>query len=340
MYIPPHADSIALCAALHARADRVALNVELDIANGAPEWVELIPAGPFVVGRDGRRWLFDQPDAVIRNSMLGADLPLDWEHSTELKAKDGEPAPAAAWIASLENRAGALWGRLSWTDRGRASVASREYRYLSPVFIYEKATQRISRMTSAGLTNSPNLQLPALNRQEDPPMKFSQLILAALALAADSTEEQVLTAINAMKSDRDIALNRANNPPAPALDKFVPRADFDVALNRATTAEQKLGEVQQRAKDAEIETEIGAALKAGKITPATAEYHKAQCRAEGGLERFREFVKAAPAVADPSKIDGQQPGAAAGVAFNAEEKKVAAMFGNSEEDMKKYGKTG
>lgn len=340
MYIPPHADTIALCAALHARAELVALNVELDIANGAPEWVELIPAGPFVVGRDGRRWLFDQPDAVITNSMHGTDLPLDWEHSTEIKAKDGEPAPAAAWITSLENRSGALWGRLSWTDRGRASVTSREYRYLSPVFLFEKATQRIQRLKSAGLTNSPNLQLPALNRQEETPVKFPQPILAALALAADSTEEQVLTAINAMKSDRDISLNRANNPPAPPLDKFVPRADFDVALNRATTAEQKLGEVQQKAKDAEIETEISTALKAGKITPATAEYHKAQCRAEGGLERFREFVKAAPAVADPSRLDEQQADATSVASLNAEEKKVSAMFGNSAEDLQKYGKTG
>ena len=39
--------------------------------------------------------------------------------------------------------------------------------------------------------------------------------------------------------------------------------------------------------------EIEAALGAGKITPATVEYHKASCRQDGGLERFRDFVKAA-----------------------------------------------
>lgn len=40
---------------------RIALNTELTPQDGqAPEWVELIPQGPAVVGNDGRRWLFDE----------------------------------------------------------------------------------------------------------------------------------------------------------------------------------------------------------------------------------------------------------------------------------------
>ena len=177
MHIPPHPHAIALCAAALGNSERVALNVELDVSGGAPEWVELIPAGPYVVGRDGRRWLFDQPEQVVKNSMLGADLPLDWEHSTEKKAPQGDEAPAAAWITSLEVRAGALWGRIAWNDRGRASVASREYRYLSPVFTYDRDTLRIFRLTSVGLVNSPNLQLPALNREEVTPENFRLFVI-------------------------------------------------------------------------------------------------------------------------------------------------------------------
>lgn len=332
MYIPPNKHSIALCASLLGNTER-ALNVELDVSNGAPEWVELIPAGPSVVGRDGRSWLFDRPQDVVANSMRGMDLPIDWEHSTEKKAPHGDEAPAAAWIKQLEIRNGALWGRLDWTARGRASVTNREYRYLSPVFNFDRATQRIVRFTSAGLTNAPNLQLPALNREEDIPVKFSAAIIAALGLAAEATEDHVLTAINSLKSERDTAMNRAQN--TPTLDKFVPRADHDAVTLRATNAEAKLATVQRERIDADIEGVVADALKAGKITPATVDYHKASCRQEGGLDRFREYLKAAPVVGDPTALEGQQPGGAIS-ALNAEQKKVADMFGNSAEDLKKY----
>lgn len=334
MHIPPNPLAIALCAALLGNTERVALNVTLDISQGVPEWVELIPPGPDVIGRDGRHWLFDQPQAVVSNSLRGADLPLDWEHSTELKARQGDEAPAAAWIKQLEIRDGALWGRLEWNDRGRASVMSREYKYLSPVFTYEKDTLRIVRLTSAGLTNSPNLPLPALNREEETPVKFSVALLAALALSGEATEEQVIAAINSLKGERDTALNRANNQPS--LDKFVPRADFDAATARAANAEQKLAAGEKQRVEAEIETLVGDALKAGKITPATAEYHKASCRQEGGLERFKDFVKAAPVVADPTDLDSHKPDTST-TALNADQEKVARQFGNSPEDLKKYG---
>ena len=75
----------------------------------------------------------------------------------------------------------------------------------------------------------------------------------------------------------------------------------------------------------------------GKITPATVEYHKAQCAQEGGLERFAEYCKAAPVIGDPSRIDGKRP-EDQGKGLNAEEQRIAEMFGNSVEDLQKYGK--
>lgn len=35
-------------------------------------------------------------------------LPVDMEHSTEIKAPNGEPAPAVGWIEDLEDRGGAV----------------------------------------------------------------------------------------------------------------------------------------------------------------------------------------------------------------------------------------
>ena len=78
------------------------------------------------------------------------------------------------------------------------------------------------------------------------------------------------------------------------------------------------------------------ALATGKITPATVDYHRAQCSQDGGLERFAAFVAAAPAIGDPSGLDGKEAPAGA-TAMNAEQRQVMEMFGNTPEDIAKYG---
>ncbi len=322
----------------NANALRMALNFELPADGAAPEWIELIPPGQIITGRDGRTWINDHPEIILQSFTAdGKDLPIDWEHSTELKAPGGEEAPAAGWIKSLEIReGGSVWGRVEWTAKGSESVAGKEYRYLSPVFRYEIDSRRIFRLTSAGLTNQPNLYISALNAEE--PRKEQEMelakLLAELGLPATATFLDALNRIAQMKTDHTTALNQAQNPP---LDKFVPRGDYDTALNRAVAAEQKVTDLQKAELDKAINTEIDQALKDGKITPATKDYHVAQCRMEGGLDRFKEFVKAAPVVAGDSGLNDKKPGDG-GTALNAEEAKVAAMFGNSADDINKYGK--
>ncbi len=87
---------------------------ELDSVAGAPpEWLPLVPAGEFI-GRDGRQWLNDNPDAIVEaHNRAAVDLPVDWEHATEHKAPIGEEAPAAGWISTLEIRDGAVWGQVT-----------------------------------------------------------------------------------------------------------------------------------------------------------------------------------------------------------------------------------
>lgn len=323
-------------------ANSTALNSMTMPEETAPGWVGLLPAGQ-VAGRDGRAWINDIPDAVIASfAESGLDIPVDFEHATELKAPQGEPAPAAGWIKELQSRNGELWGRVEWTAKGREAVSSKEYRYLSPVIVFDRATNRIVRLTSVGLTNRPNLHLPALNRQLQPEEELSMnqqqfaALLAALGLAANATAEQALNHVTKLQGDLATACNRAEQPP---LDKFVPRADHDAALAKAANAEQKLTEVQAQITETAINAEIDTALKAGKITPATVEYHKAQCRMDGGLDRFKAFCQAAPTVAaDTSASLSGRPMSGVESALNAEEAKVAAMFGNSVEDLIKYGK--
>ena len=133
-----------------------------------PEWVQLLPSGPAFTARDGRRWVFgaaEQVAVIAAFDQNGADLPIDWEHATQLQAPAGRPAPAAGWIRELQARAGALWGRVTWTAQAAAQLLAREYRYLSPVFDFDPATGRIARLVSAGLVNKPALTMRALNTE-------------------------------------------------------------------------------------------------------------------------------------------------------------------------------
>lgn len=323
-----------------------ALNFELPSDGSIPEWIELIPAGQVVTGRDGRTWKNPDPQAIVeRTRRLGRDIPVDIEHATELKAPQGEPAPAVGWINEMEVRDGAVWGRVKWNDHGRYQLVSGSYRYISPVFMYSKGDRVISHIASVGLTNQPNLFLTALNReqnhQEDSTVnELLKALCAFLGLPTDldfdkkEEQDKVMAALNQMKSDLATARNSANNP---SLEKFVPRSDYDTALNRAKTAEESLAKIKSDALEAEIETAINSALAAGKITPASVDYHKAQCRAEGGLDRFKAYAEASPVVCDPSDLGQRKPGGDEGKALNAEQRKVAEMMGLTEEDLKKYG---
>ncbi|WP_123769359.1 phage protease [Vulcaniibacterium tengchongense] len=316
---------------------RIAVNSELQPADGgAPEWVELIPAGPIIAGRDGRSWVFEAGDAqavIAAFRSRSADLPIDWEHATQHRAPNGLPAPAAGWITDLDFRGGALWGRVSWTPRGRDQVANREYRYISPVFDYVPDTGRIVRLVSAGLANLANLHLQALN-QEDSTMSRSTLLTAAivgLGLTEQATDDQVATAINQLKQDRDGALERATNAEKkqPSLDRYVPRADYDALVQRATNAENALKARDKAEHERAVDEAITAALKAGKITPATESYHRAACSDTEGLKRFKEFVAAAPSIGEPSNLGERKPEGAA-TALNAEQKEACRLLGISE----------
>lgn len=145
---------------------QIALNFELP--SEAPKRIELIPTGPRIVGRDGRAWLFDsdaQSAVLSAFAQSGLPLPVDINHSSEHKASKGDESPAVGWIERLEIVNGALWGDVEWNPKGLQAVANREYRFISPVFDFERGTDRIRRLCSVALVNNPNLVLQALNSE-------------------------------------------------------------------------------------------------------------------------------------------------------------------------------
>lgn len=270
--------------------------LELADANG-DVWLPMVPAGIFK-GDDGREWTNNNPDDIVaRFSAKGQKRPFDIEHSTYMLAPKGKPAPAIGWIMELKNDNGQVMGRVEFNKKGQHILEEEEYAYYSPTFTYD-SNGFVTSVTSAGLTNEPNLDLPALNRsenQEDKTMPLPKAVADALALAENATEQDAVAAIGALKSSEQVALNRASQPD---LTKFVPIDTHKVALNRAETAEAAVKAVQDR----ETESLVDAAIAAGKVAPANKEMYLALCRSEGGLEHFEKFAEGAVKIVSDKPI--------------------------------------
>lgn len=168
----------------------------------APEWVKLFPYGTWH-GRDGRGpyRIADQAHgqkivAATAAYQKGADAPVDYEHQTQEAAKNGQPAPAAAWFKEFEARADGIYGRTEWTGRASQYLAAKEYRYISPTFMHSK-DGTVLRVVGAGLTNTPNFDIPAIASQDigdsmDPTLLLKQ-IRAALGVPATMADEALAT---------------------------------------------------------------------------------------------------------------------------------------------------
>ncbi|WP_213758766.1 phage protease [Citrobacter freundii] len=280
----PQIELLALCFELPSADDDAPL----------PEWLPMIPAGTFA-GRDGRSWVNNQPDAVISATLSYPKLPFDMEHATELKGPKGEEAPAYAWLDDYRVRDdGVIEAHVEWTPDGEALVRGKKYRYYSPAFGYT-ADGQVTRISSAGLTNKPNLDFPALN-SENHEMTLPVQIVTVLGLAAAASVDDAVKAIQQIKDRETVALNRAENPD---LSKFIPFETHQLALNRAESAEGKLKVLDDKAAVALVD----AAIADGKVAPANREMYLATCRSEAGREQFASFVKPAPVLvsADPTK---------------------------------------
>lgn len=291
---------------MHDLENGLAGPVELDAASGAegaaaPDWVTLLPAGPDIAGRSGRRFQLprEAAEAVVAAFRAnGADLPVDLEHSTEIKGPKGEAAPAVGWIKELRvTGAGAVEGRVDWTGAGRDLLAERADRYLSPSVLFDRASRTIRRLVSAGLTNKPDFRMPALAREDgagDAPDAAGPLAAVATALGLDAGAgiEAVLDAIATARS------------PDPA--RFVPASAV-----REMIAER--GRMVARMREDEARARVDAAISGGCLPPAMRDWAVAHCRQDpASFDAFLDAVspafaclfEASPAARAPQTDDG------------------------------------
>jgi phage I-like protein len=300
-----------------------------------PKRIQLLPPGPNIEGRDGRKWIMPDSKAVAAAS--NAYLPnhsIDENHAVDHKAPRGESSPAFGWFSNIAAEVnGSVWADVEWTKKGAEAVANLEYRYLSPVILHNEKGEVVS-VLRAALSNSPNLDIKSLNNETPPagPAKENsmQKILAALGLPGTATEEEAAAAIAGLKT----SLNSAKALTVD-LAAYAPRADLVAMEARAAAAEKQLEDLNAAKFKTEIEGVIDQAVKDRKIAPASRDQYLSLCSTPEQLESLKKAFAAGPAIIGEGTQApaGTPPGS--GTALNAEESALAAAAGYTPEEWKK-----
>jgi phage I-like protein len=297
---------------------RLAVTLEDAPAEPPPAWIELIPAGEFN-GRDGRGpyRLDDASRVAAATSKLRMDagIPIDYDHATDFAAPEGRPAPAAGWIKELAEREGALWGRVEWTQHGAAALATKEYRYISPVFEHD-ADGVVVRLLRAALTNNPNLYLKAIAAREQssggggkPSQGGNAQQEAGGADDVGFERLRQLCGLSPGVSDEEIIATLRRGPLAetgqrsaqPAIERAQPsasnsenEADY-VAAGAFQATARELCELRERSAEERTANAVETAIRSGKLVPAQREWALSYCRAD--YQGFQQFVARQPRLA-------------------------------------------
>ena len=334
---------------------------------GAPEVISVLPLG-HVKSTKGEFDVDGESFSAMKAQIAqrGVDLVVDYEHQT----LTGEQAPAAGWVKELFLDDGQIKARVEWTDKAKAYLENREYRYLSPVITVRKADNKAMGLHSIALTNTPAIEhmeaiVNSLNFEggQNTMNEFMKKLAALLGLGEDATEEQVAEALKACveenKSLKESAAEAAKQQPAED-DKVVANkavcellglkagaATADVAAAIMALKGGNIGGVnlveqvkslEAKLADRDAEEAVEMALKAGKITPAQRDWAKGY--ALKNLDDFRGFVEKAPQVVPMGTVGGSETLALKSEELDEATLLVCKQLGISAEDVKKYGMKG
>jgi phage I-like protein len=336
--------------------------------------VHVLPAGEFT-GMDGRpgnslAWKLSDAEGAKLAALLTArhakvQFQFDYEHQLMNAESNGQPAPAAGWASAFEWRNGEGLYALDvrWNARALTMIEANEYKYISPVLVYDKKTGEVVDLLNAALVGRPNLELNPVaqervaamnasaqftNPKENPPMTVALAILMALGLQADNTEAQALAAIDGLKtkSTSVLALNSALGIDQAADEatavtaiaalkaKSVTGGDTTLAMIQGMQAE--LATLKAAANAQAVEGLVQAALTAGKLVPAQVVWAKQLGNVD--VAQLSAFLKDAPTVAAglaSTQSKGEPERDAAGKAvLSADQKAMCAHMGLTEDQFR------
>lgn len=292
------------------------------------DWIQLTPAPsldtgiPIVNGRDGRKFTF--ADSLVDSfNRSGEHIAIDIEH----EAQQGISNTVVGWIVQMAFRNDReIWGLAEWNDEGRKILNDRSFRSVSPAFratsdSVEKFTSEqqdfleIDVFESVAVTNFPNLKVRSLNSKRDT-VKREKLI-ETLQLNTKATDEDIFSKIESLIcSSQDI-------------DKLVPRSDYDGVVVQLNSLQKELRDLRKDQHMSKVRDAITNAVKHGKISPASVDYHTQCCETIEGFERFSKFIESAPEIiSNESQFEGKEEPI---LSLTTDQKEICSTFRISEE---------
>jgi len=183
-----------------------ALAFELGINNSK---IQLFPAHDFKA-KDGRpkeitRWKINRTIAANLISQIDQQqdkVLIDYEHQTLNASKNGQPAPASGWFKNIQwvEGLGMFATDVEWTEKAKNLIKNKEYRYISPVFSYNKKTGEILALHHVGLVNQAAIdgmqdvsELMAAKVEHIAPPTFSKQEESICALMGVSQDDYIAT---------------------------------------------------------------------------------------------------------------------------------------------------
>ena len=332
-----------------------------------PELVHLLPSGALKTqdGRSGFAW---DGKAVRLCSWDGCDLvtkaPVDVNHANSKMGPAGGDTPAHGWIVELVVKDDGLWGRIDWNASGKALLANRSYRSISPELMVNAKTGLIEGIRGASLTNFPNLKglVPILNSSEEQEHdntmdKFLALLCAALTLKADAGEDGVITAVKALvtgavaQKARLMAVAKAAgaaetadytavlsavtalNDPA----KMVPASAVAELRAELHTMTAQLNGIRESGAKARAEAFIDAEIKKGRmgVKPLREHYIARHMSSAAEASNVEKEISGQAVLTGGSVIDPATVPKAGDVSLSETDRLVAKQMGISEDAFKK-----
>jgi len=331
--------------------------------------VRLFPSGRFEAARGsmiggGGPWFIDQPQAdriIASAARRSVDIPIDYEHQILLADSNGQPAPAAGWVdrASLrwhpDGDAPGLYGAVSWSVRARAMIDADEYRYLSPVFSYDRESGAVLDLYHLALTNNPAIETDsalaaaAKSRYQsatlpNPHPQSTQehamdlkAVLAALGLPDETSEADALKALKALKQAADdhtaeIAALKARPPESPDPAQYVP-------ISALEGVKGELAALRSELHGGEVDGLVKEGLAQGKLLPVQEDW--ARSLGKNDVAALKSYLQQTPAIPALTRFQsgGKPPsgsaGAAAPTALSDPEVAACKALGMSAEQYRK-----
>lgn len=283
-----------------------------------PTKIRILPPSPFK-GKNGRTYNYDPDEVILNFENNKAEIPFDINHATEIKAPKGEEAPAYAWGATLEKDedGGVSVNNINWIDE--EPITSGKYKYVSPA-LKSTLSGKINRITSIGIVNKGNLDLPALNSEDVEELlnnkgddKMDKDMLKALGLDENASKDLAIQAIYDLK-------NKPVNVSNEELLKQVTELNMEIANQKS----ERFNDKKERI--------IEEAVKNGKILPSTKELYITTLNSEDTLQVFVDTMAKAPSIIGKSI---KNPNIEEEISLNSEDAEYCKKYGLDTEEFKK-----